>query len=142
MASVNGETITPNQYHLHGGGISISFYPGGSGPVVEGRGTLRFTYQDGHRSLAFYGQEVRVVEVGDLGTIASVTIVDTGDTGSTSAGLLVPSVVLPSPSPVPISTELITTVHHVFAAASGNPQREAYTVIALTGTASAGVLPE
>lgn len=141
MSSASGETISPNQYHLQGGGISISFYPDGSGPVLDGRGRLRFTYQDGHHSLAFYGQEVRIAEVDDLGTIASVTIARTTDTGSTSAGLLVPSVALSSPAPVPISTELITTVHRLFVAALGHPQREAYSVTALTGIASAGTLP-
>jgi hypothetical protein len=27
----------PNQYHVHGGGISASYYPEGFGPPVEGR---------------------------------------------------------------------------------------------------------
>ncbi|MGH3794576.1 MAG: hypothetical protein ACRDSP_06770 [Pseudonocardiaceae bacterium] len=72
-----------------------------------------------------------------------MTIVHTVDTGSTTASLLVPLVVLPSPpsSPVPISTDLITTLHRFFATALGHPQREVYSVTALTGVAGAGPLP-
>jgi hypothetical protein len=29
---------SPNQYHLQGGGMSVAYYPDGSGPVIEGRG--------------------------------------------------------------------------------------------------------
>jgi hypothetical protein len=25
----------PNQYHLHGGGIHVSYFPGGTGPVLD-----------------------------------------------------------------------------------------------------------
>jgi hypothetical protein len=86
---------------------------------------------------------VRTVDVPGLGAVVSVTIVQTVDTGSTSASLLVPNVVLPSPpsSPVSISTELVTTRHLIFVAALGHPQRDVYSVTALTGVASAGILP-
>lgn len=143
MSTASTEATTPNQYHLHDHGISVSYFPEGAGPIVEGRGPLRFTYQDSFRSLAFYGDEVRTVDVPDLGTIVSVTIVQTVDTGSTSASLLVPIVVLPAPpsSPISIQTDLITTIHRFFVTAIGHPQREVYSVTALTGVASAGILP-
>lgn len=142
MTTVQDAT-TPNQYHLHGGGISVSYYPEGSGPPVQGRGRLRVTYQDHSRSLAFYDDDVRTVEVADLGTIVSVTLVHTLDTGSTTASLVVPTVVLPAPasSPVAIHTDLITTLHRFFVTAIGHPQREVYSVTALTGTASSDPLP-
>jgi hypothetical protein len=141
MSTPSQEAITPNQYYLHGGEISVSYYPGGSGPIIKGRGRLRFTYHDSFRALSFYGDEVRTVDVPDLGTVVSVTIVQTVDTGSTSASLLVPNVVLPSTLPVPINTKLITTRHLIFVAALGHPQRAVYSVTALTGVASAGILP-
>jgi hypothetical protein len=143
MSTLSQEATTPNQYHLHGGGISVSYYPEGAGPPVAGRGLLRFTYHDSVRALSFYGDEVRTVDVPDLGTVVSVTIVHTIDTGSTSVGLLVPIVVLPSPpsSPVSIHTELITTCQLFFALAFGHPQRDVYSVKALTGVASAGPVP-
>lgn len=141
MSTPSQEAITPNQYHLHGGEISVSYYPEGSGPIIKGRGRLRFTYHDSFRALSFYGDEVRTVDVPDLGTVASVTIVHTVDTGNTSASLLVPNVVLPSTLPVSINTELITTRHLIFVAALGHPQRDVYSVTALTGVASAGILP-
>ena len=87
MSTPSHEEITPNQYHLHGGDISVSYYPEGAGPVIKGRGRLRFTYHDLSRALSFYGDDVRTVDVPDLGTVVSVTIAHTTDTGSTSASL-------------------------------------------------------
>jgi hypothetical protein len=142
MSTPSQEEITPNQYHLHGGDISVSYYPEGAGPVIEGRGRLRFSYHDLFRSLSFFGDEVRTVDVSDLGTVVSVTIFRTVDTGSTSASLLVPTVVSPSTLPVSINTELIRTRHLLFVAALGHPQRDVYSVTALTGVASAGILPD
>jgi hypothetical protein len=132
----------PNQYHVHGGGISVAYYPDGFGPILEGRGPLHLVYQDAFRSLAFYGDEVRTVGVSDLGTVVSVTIVQTVDTGYTSFSLLVPDVDLPTDqSSVFIQTEGITTVHRIFVAAIGHPQSETYTVTSLNGTATVGPLP-
>jgi hypothetical protein len=142
MSTPSCQKITPNQYHLNGGDISVSYYPDGAGPGIQGRGRLRFTYHDSSQTLSFYGDEVRIIDVPDLGTVASVTIVQTPDTGSTSASLLVPNVVLPSPLPVPINTQLIITRHLFFATALGLPQRDVYSVTALSGVASAGILPD
>jgi hypothetical protein len=143
MSAAAQDSTTPNQYHLHGHGISVSYFPEGSGPPIADKGSLRFTYQDSFRSLAFHGDEVRTVEVDDLGTVVSVTIVHTIDTGSTTTSLLVPTVVLPThPSAsVTIHTDLITTIHRFLASAIGHPQHEVYTVTALTGHANANPLP-
>lgn len=132
----------PNQYHVRGGGISVAYYPDGFGPIREGLGPLHLVYQDAFRSLAFYGNQVRVVKAADLGTVVSATIVETVDTGYTSFSLLVPDVDLPTdPSSVSINTEGITTVHRIFVALIGHPQSETYTVTSLNGTASVGPLP-
>jgi hypothetical protein len=134
----------PNQYHVHGGGISVSYYPEGFGPPVEGRGSLIFTYQDAHRSESFFsdGTDVRTVKVDDLGMVVSVTIVESIDTGSTTFSLLIPDVDLPDgQSSVFIRTEGITTVHRVFVGLIGHPQAETYAVTKLEGTAAFGLLP-
>ena len=132
----------PNQYHLHGGGISVSYYPDGFGPPVAGRGRLRLVYQDALRSLSFYDDEVRFVVVPDLGTIVSVTLVMTVDTGSTTFSLLIPDVQLPhDQTSIDIHTDGITTIHRVFVALIGHPQSETYTVTRLHGTAAVGPLP-
>jgi hypothetical protein len=132
----------PNQYHVQGGGISVSYYPDGFGPPVEGRGSLLFVYQDAHRSQSFFSDQVRTVKVDDLGTVVSVTLVESVDTGSTTFSLLVPDVQLPEQqTSVFIHTEGITTVHRVFVALIGHPQSETYTVTALNGTAAVGPLP-
>jgi len=132
----------PNQYHIQGGGISVSYYPDGFGPPVEGRGSLLFVYQDAHRSQSFFSDQVRTVKVDDLGVVVSVTLVESVDTGGTTFSLLVPDVQLPEQqTSVFIHTEGITTVHRVFVALIGHPQSETYTVTALDGTAAVGPLP-
>jgi hypothetical protein len=136
------QASTPNQYHLHGGGISVSYFPEGFGPVSAG-GAGRLIYQDAVRSLNFTGQDVRVVTVADLGTIVSVTLVRTVDTGNTTFSLLLPHVNLPASShaSVHIQTDGITTVHRVFVGMIGHTQSETYTVTRLQGTASRAILP-
>jgi len=133
---------TPNQYHVQGGGISVSYYPDGFGPPVLDLGSLIVVYQDAHRSQSFFSNQVRTVKVDDLGMIVSVTLVESVDTGSTTFSLLVPDVQLPDQqTSVFIRTEGITTVHRVFVALIGHPQSETYTVTALDGTAAVGPLP-
>ena len=134
----------PNQYHVHGGGISVSYYPEGFGPPVEDRGSLIFTYQDTHRSESFFsdGNDVRTVKIDDLGMVVSVTIAETIDTGSTTFSLLIPDVEVPGQqTSVFICTEGITTVHRAFVGLIGHPQAEAYVVTKLDGTAASGPLP-
>ncbi len=136
-------TSVPNQYYLHGGGTYISYYSEGFGPLIEGRGRIRLVYQDAYLSQAFYTDEVRTVQVDDLGTVVSVTLVMAVDIGSTTFSLLVPDVQLPEPdNSVFIHTEGITTVHRAFVELIGHPpQDRTYTVTALSGTAVAGPLP-
>jgi hypothetical protein len=132
----------PNQYHVQGGGISVSYYPDGFGPPVEDSGRLLLVYQDAHRSQLFLSDQVRTVKVDDLGMVVSVTLVESVDTGGTTFSLLVPDVQLPEQqTSVFIHTEGITTVHRVFVALIGHPQSETYTVTALNGTAAVGPLP-
>jgi hypothetical protein len=102
----------PNQYHVQGGGISVSYYPDGFGPPVEDSGRLLLVYQDAHRSQSFLSDQVRTVKVDDLGMVVSVTLVESVDTGGTTFSLLVPDVQLPEQqTSVFIHTEGITTVH-------------------------------
>ncbi len=133
---------TPNQYHLQGGGISVSYYPDGFGPPVLDRGSLIFVYQDAHRSQSFFSDQVRTVKVDDRGMVVSVTRGESVDTGSTTFSLLVPDVQLPDQqTSVFIRTKGITTVHRVFVALIGHPQAETYRVTALDGRAAVGPLP-
>jgi Bacterial Ig-like domain len=140
--TAQGPAATPNQYHLAGCGISVSYFPDGFGPIPED-GPDRLFYQDATRHLVFNGSEIRKVDVADLGTILSVTIVRTIDVGSTSFSLILPHVNLPQVphASATIDTQAITTVHRAFATLIGHPQVETYTTVHLTGTASNGILP-
>jgi hypothetical protein len=132
----------PNQYHLRGANIAVTYFPQGAGPEDRDRGPLRLIYQDQSRSQAFFGDEVRTVDVPDLGAIASVTVDRTTDFGNTTFSLLLPVVVLPDHpnASAHIDTQGITTIHPgVFGI--GQPQRDLYTVAPLSGTASNGPVP-
>jgi hypothetical protein len=134
---------SPNQYHLQGDGIAVSYYPDGSGPPVAGRGRLRLVYQDTHQAQSFYDDDLRTVAVPDLGSVVSVTIVKTIDTGDTTFSVLVPDVQLPDQqNSAHVHTEGIATMHRIFVAAIGHPQTETYSVTPLCGTATAGILPD
>jgi len=98
-------------------------------------------YHQGPFVQDFTGNQIRVVEAPDLGTLVSVTIHTTADSGSTTFTLLLPIVNLPAPpalpAAVPVTADAITTRHRfsrVLALQQG--QQEFYTVTALQGTAS------
>jgi hypothetical protein len=138
------ETGSPNQYHLQGCGISVSYFPEGFSPgPTPIEGDIHLTYQDAHQSLVFRDKDVRVVEVDDLGSVVSVSLTRSIDVGYTSFSLIVPEVRLPDGvHSTPVQTEGITTVHRALALALGHPQRETYSVPALAGTAANTPLPK
>jgi hypothetical protein len=137
-ADATQQTRTPNQYHLHGGHLSVSYFPDGSGPPTTA-GPVVLTYQDTQHALTFRKDDVGVVDVGGLGTVVTVTLVPQRDTGSTTFSLIVPRVELPRADSAPIHTEAITAIHKGFILLTG--QDQTYTVTALNGTAAIGPLP-
>jgi len=133
------QTFTsPDHYQLSGGGISITYLPIGVGALS------RLQYQDALRTLEFSGDQVRKVDVPDLGTIVSVTLNLTVDSGSTTFSVLIPqTTLLAAPgSSAHIHTDGITTVHR-FSVMPGAlvGQDEFYTVTHLSGTASNILIP-
>jgi hypothetical protein len=129
---------TPDVYELHGGGISVTYHPVFVGAVPA------LTYQDPHRTLHFRGDQIRRVEVPDIGTVISVTLVMTVDTGSTTFSLVLPPVSLPNytGASTHISTEGITTVHRRSPVPAFNVgQRDVYTFTPMQGTASIVIIP-
>jgi hypothetical protein len=131
----------PNQYHLSGGGISISYFPNGRGPIGPA-GAIHLIYQDGMQTLSFTKDEIRVVNVPDLGTILSVTLHIIPDVGSTTFSLLLPQVRLADHlgASASVHTDAITTLHKSTLFPLPGTQVESYTVTALTGTATIGIL--
>jgi hypothetical protein len=98
-------------------------------------------YHQGAVVKNFTGNQIRVEEVPDLGTLVSVTIFLTVDSGSTTFTVLLPRVNLPAspalPAAVPVTADGVTTLHRfstVLALQHG--QQETYTVTPLQGTAS------
>jgi hypothetical protein len=143
-AAVVGPNLSePNQYHLSGGGIAVSYYPQGIGPVPAGSGPVCLIYQDAHLVKSFGRDELRTVASPDLGTIVSVTLQRSIDAGSTSFSVLVPAVRLPESmeAATPVKTIGITTVHRSFLVLPGYGQQEISTAVALSGDARVGILP-
>ena len=98
-------------------------------------------YHQGAVVKDFTGNQIRMAEVPDLGTLVSVTIQMVVDSGSTTFTLLLPIVNLPAPpalpAAVPVSTDGVTTLHRFSTVlALQNGQQETYTVTPLQGTAS------
>jgi hypothetical protein len=145
-ASPAGEAIAPepsepNQYHLSGDGITVSYYPEGIGPVVEGQGAICFVYQDANLLRSFTRDEVREIESPDTGRIVSVTLRESIDAGSVTFSLLVPAVRLTAGAGAPVRTLAVTTVHRTFLIGPGPGQQETYSVAELNGDARDGILP-
>jgi hypothetical protein len=98
-------------------------------------------YHQGAVVKDFIGNQIRVAEVPDLGTLVSVTTQMVVDSGSTTFTLLLPIVNLPAPpalpAAVPVTTDGVTTLHRFSTVlALQNGQQELYTVTPLQGTAS------
>jgi hypothetical protein len=61
----------PNHYQLHGDGITVSYYPEGSGPVTsDGRTVL--TYHRGDESRDFTSEQVTQASAGAIGAFVTV----------------------------------------------------------------------
>jgi hypothetical protein len=137
------EPPAPNQFHLSGSGLTVSYYPGGLGPIRQD-GPICLVYQDASRTRAFVKKELTIDTATGLGTIVTVTIDETVDLGDTTFSLLLPDVRLPqeaSPSAA-IQTLGITTFHRTFLAGPGQGQQETYSATELTGDARIGPLAE
>ena len=125
--------VSPDVYHLSGGGISISYQPFFAGDQPS------LTYQDQYRTETFRGDAIRSVEVPDFGTVISVTLTRTVDVGSTTLSVVLPDVALPTNigASAPLSTVCITTLHRMQDAPGlVLGQREVYTVTPVAGLAA------
>jgi hypothetical protein len=144
-ASQPSATLTkPNQYHLSGEGITVTYYPNGFGPIPTGpEGPVCLFYQDASRKISFRRGEIREVPVPDIGTVLSVTIDKSTDLGDTTFSVVLSDVALPEQLGASAAIEVvgITTVHRSFLADIGQGQRETYSLTELAGEATVGVLP-
>src|SRR5262252_4978247 len=97
-------------------------------------------YHQGAVVKDFTGNQIRVAELSDVGTLVSVTKMMV-DVGSTTFSLLLPRVNLPAPpalpAAVPVTADGVTTLHRfstVLALQHG--QQESYAVTPLQGSAA------
>jgi hypothetical protein len=135
-----GPSGTPNVYQLTGGGVHITYFPTGEGPLTT-EGPVKLVYQDHQQARTFRAQEVTVDDVANLGSLVTAALWDVPDVGLTTVSLLIPTVELGTVHSVPVDTLLITTMHSSTLLGVGQPQRDSYTVTELGGTASVQILP-
>lgn len=120
-----------NFFNLSGGDIHVDF------ATTSLTSQPQLTYHDQAHSHQFIGNEIRIVEVPDLGSIVSVTLSITVDVGSTTFSLLIPQVAVPiAGGSTHVATEGIRTVHKRPFALPAAGQHDLYHVTRLTGTAS------
>jgi hypothetical protein len=130
-APVMPPILAANHFSLSGHGIHVDF----SATSLDGRPLL--SYHDSVRTLSFRGDDIRITEDPDLGSIVSVTLNTTVDVGSTSFTVLIPHVTVSGMGgSALVSTNGITTTHKTpFAPQLVRGQRDIYHVTHLTGTA-------
>jgi len=139
QAPIPLQFAAPDHYQLSGSGINITYTPIGSG------GLAHLYYQDAQRTHTFNGDQIRKLDVPDIGTVVSVTLVMTVDSGSTTFSVLIPKVNLlnHAGASTSICTEGITTVHRFSIVPAFNMgQEEIYSVTPMTGTASLILIPQ
>jgi hypothetical protein len=122
---------TANHFSLSGQGIHVDY------STTSFTGQPRLTYHDPARTLSFVGDDIRVVDVPDIGSIVSVTLNLSVDVGSTTFSVLIPHVTVSGiGGSAHIATDGITTMHRMpFAPQAFLGQREVYHVTHLTGQA-------
>lgn len=128
-------TLLPNQYHLTGENIAVTYYPDGFGPIFKDRGALTLFYEEGTNGRAFGSEEVTTEPVPNLGTIIRVELLDVPDLGLTTFSLVIPIVNLPEGenSSASISTFGVRTLHRLYLGGQLTVlgQQEVYTVVPL-----------
>jgi hypothetical protein len=130
QAAVPGLTEA-NMFVLSGGCIEVTF------TTTSITSDPRLNYRDREQVRNFSGEDISIVEVPNLGSVATVTLAPDADAGSTTFSLVVPKVLLQIGGEAPVTTFAVTSVHTVFRIPSANEgQRDTYEVIRLEGTAS------
>ena len=134
------DTRAPNQFHLRGSGVRLSYFPTGAG-FLNVDDPIIVVYQDTHRSMTFRATQADCVPVANLGACVTVTLETTVDAESITATVLIPTVVLANGRPAKVHTALISNVHSLALNGVNHPQRDHYTVTPLRGEARQGALP-
>ena len=125
----------PNEYVLHGGGVSVTYITNG----FLGHPTL--SYKDAHQALHFKGPEIRVLPT-EIGGLVSVTTRMTIDAGSTTFSFLVPVIVLPDQhAEQKFKTAGIRTEHKTALVEPQTGLREIYEIHEMHGTARSVMVP-
>ena len=128
-------TLQPNEYVLHGGGVSITYVTNG----FLGHPTL--SYKDAQQALNFKGPEIRVLPT-EIGGLVSVTTRMTIDAGSTTFSFLIPVIFLADQkAEQKFKTVGIKTEHKTALLPPPTGLRESYEIHDMQGTARSVIVP-
>jgi hypothetical protein len=125
--------VSANRYDLHGQNVTVVYGEAGA----DGKPYLNFTNTE--LSLAFKGNQIRVIQNTDVGKLVSVSLRMTIDAGSTSFTLLLPKTIVAKGQGVSVSVKTfgITTIHRAAVIPILRAgQDDLYTTVALSGSAS------
>jgi len=121
-----GQNVTPNLYKLHDGAVNITY------STVPGK--AYFLYEGPQQqTIESSGDQVRVVNDPDLGTVVSISL-QASDSGSTTFVLIVPRVVLTGDQSVSVKTMALIASRKP-SSSSARGQLDTYSTRTLSGTA-------
>lgn len=83
----------PNEYSLHGDNITITYWPHGSGPVLEGFGRVALVYAAGGEERRFAEADVTTTPT-PIGSLVTVTLVAAPARDVTTFTVILPPVEL------------------------------------------------
>ena len=131
----------PNQYHLTGDGISVSYYPEGQGPIINGHGPSVLTYEDADQQHTFPADQVDVIPVADVGTLVTAKLSPPLAKGVTAFSVMIPPVTFDDGEQDPsVSLHVAAITTQTRQPPVADVQQSTYKVTKMHGRAADGVI--
>ncbi len=132
MATIGNDADQPNLFELTGDEYTQITYS-----TTSITGQPQFHYQDKQRDLNFTGDDIRLLDTDEVGTLVSVTLEVIPDLHTLTLSVLIPQINLKGETERPLSTLAILTTHLTSIGGPGLVEGPllTYEVVALEGTA-------
>lgn len=136
-----GPVGAPNQYHLTGDGVTVSYYPEGQGPIVDGQGPVVLAYEDADQQHAFPADQVDVTGVADVGTLVTAKLSPPLAKGVTAFSVMIPPVAFDDGEADPsVSLHVAAITTQTRTPPVADTQQATYKVTRMHGHAADGVI--
>jgi hypothetical protein len=132
MATIGNDSNQPNLFELTGDEYTQITYS-----TTSITGQPQFHYQDKQRDLNFTGDDIRLLDTDEVGTLVSVTLEVIPDLHTLTLSVLIPQINLKGETERPLSTLAILTTHLTSIGGPGLVEGPllTYEMVALEGTA-------